>query len=259
MDGSLFVDWEMVETIMIVLAYNMRIFSERTGGRFKPVWEIPFDGVANNSFSATYPLALPEEPDIPLQARDPFNISGTWMRVVCFLDYNDLYAFNFANSPVASDEPRIPLYTEEAIRLIIMKLKVTKIEAPGRFDNPSLPIVHFSGSSRSLDALWDPNANSRIKGRVRLTSEGEVRWTTVSIFYGGEERWRSEGVQVGGIRSKRGVVGTWFDKDYDVHGPVGPTAFWKLSDRTKKVGSVDSDSGSELEVEAESDSESDSS
>jgi len=45
-----------------------------------------------------------------------------------------------------------------------MKLKVTKIEAPGRFDNPSLPIVHFSGSSRSLDALWDPNANSRIRG-----------------------------------------------------------------------------------------------
>jgi hypothetical protein len=71
----------MVEAIMIVLAYNMRIFSERTGGRFKPVWEIPFDGVANNSLSATYPLALPEELDIPLQARDPFNISGTWMRV----------------------------------------------------------------------------------------------------------------------------------------------------------------------------------
>ena len=53
---------------------------------------------------------------------------------------------------------------EEEIRLIIMKLKVTKIKAPGRFDNPSLPIVHFSGSSRSLDASWDPNANSRIRG-----------------------------------------------------------------------------------------------
>ena len=77
--------------------------------------------------------------------------------------------------------------------------------------------------------------------------------------YSGEERWRSEGVQVGGVRSKRGVVGTWFDKDYDVHGPVGPTAFWKLSDRTMKAGSVDSASGSELEVEVESDSEYDSS
>lgn len=27
-----------------------------------------------------------------------------------------------------------------------------------------------------------------------------------------EERWRSEGIQVGGIRSARGVFGNWFDK-----------------------------------------------
>jgi hypothetical protein len=25
-------------------------------------------------------------------------------------------------------------------------------------------------------------------------------------------------------------LGNWFDKDYDVHGPAGPTAFWKVSD-----------------------------
>lgn len=45
-----------------------------------------------------------------------------------------------------------------------------------------------------------------------------------------EPRWRSEGIQVGGIKSQRGVIGTWFDKDYDRQGPCGPTAFWKLSD-----------------------------
>jgi hypothetical protein len=49
------------------------------------------------------------------------------------------------------------------------------------------------------------------KGSVRLTPEGEVRWTSVSIFHG-QERWRSEGIQVGGVRSARGVVGTWFDR-----------------------------------------------
>lgn len=27
-----------------------------------------------------------------------------------------------------------------------------------------------------------------------------------------EERWRSEGVQIGGAGSARGVLGTWFDK-----------------------------------------------
>ena len=51
------------------------------------------------------------------------------------------------------------------------------------------------------------------KGSVRLTPEGEVRWTSVSIFHG-QERWRSEGIQVSNqdVRSARGVVGTWFDR-----------------------------------------------
>jgi hypothetical protein len=26
-----------------------------------------------------------------------------------------------------------------------------------------------------------------------------------------EERWRSEGIQIGGLRSARGVFGNWFD------------------------------------------------
>jgi hypothetical protein len=56
--------------------------------------------------------------------------------------------------------------------------------------------------------------------------------TELSITNGdsGEERWRSDGIQVGGVRSQRGVIGTWFDKDFDSHGPAGPTAFWKISD-----------------------------
>jgi hypothetical protein len=49
------------------------------------------------------------------------------------------------------------------------------------------------------------------QGTVRQTPEGQIRWTTFSIFHG-EERWRSEGVQVGGLRSARGVLGNWFDK-----------------------------------------------
>src|SRR5512140_1592710 len=44
-----------------------------------------------------------------------------------------------------------------------------------------------------------------------MTPEGEGRWTTYSIF-DGEEKWKSEGIQLGGIRSARGVVGNWFDK-----------------------------------------------
>jgi hypothetical protein len=66
----------------------------------------------------------------------------------------------------------------------------------------------------------------------------------------GEERWRSDGIQVGGLRCPRGVVGTWFDKDYDVHGPAGPTAFWKISDEVPD--SDDDNNGSSEENSWES-------
>ena len=33
-------------------------------------------------------------------------------------------------------------------------------------------------------------------------------------------------------------MGNWFDKDYDPHGPCGPTAFWKISDRESKSEDV---------------------
>lgn len=127
-----------------------------------------------------------------------------------------------------------------------VKMRVTRIEQPPEHeeevenghDKPDpdfsdwespetrLPIVHFAGDSRSLHESWDPNANSKLRGTVRQTPSGEIRWTTFSIFHG-EERWRSEGIQVGGLRAARGILGSWFDKDYDRHGPAGPTAFWK--------------------------------
>ncbi|EXF80430.1 F-box domain-containing protein [Colletotrichum fioriniae PJ7] len=63
-----------------------------------------------------------------------------------------------------------------------------------------------------------------------MTKEGEVRWTTFSVF-NGHARWRSEGIQIGGVGSARGVMGHWFDTDYDPHGPCGPSAYFKVSDR----------------------------
>jgi hypothetical protein len=68
---------------------------------------------------------------------------------------------------VSPDEPRPPLTADEAIRHIMMDIKVTEVNPPGPFDNPALPVVHFAGKSRSIEASWDPNANSRIKGTWR--------------------------------------------------------------------------------------------
>jgi hypothetical protein len=206
-DGSMRVDWEMVESLMIVLGYNSGLCCRRFQPRFSPPWSDVLQGVVP-SFPLHNPAKMLYEPEIPLAARDPYNVSGVWSRVsypfifqlssrqlvlispsfqiVCFLDYNDLYAFNFSPSALKhpSDTPRDPLITDEAIRHIIMDLHVTSIVPASQFDNPALPVVHFAGRSRSVDVSWDPNANSNIRGSVRLTPEGEVRWQTISVFYG---------------------------------------------------------------------------
>jgi hypothetical protein len=120
------------------------------------------------------------------------------------LDYTELFSYNFSTTPPPIDEPREPLDTGEAIRLITMSLKATRIEQPGPEDGQELPIVHFTGTSRSMHANWDANSNSVIRGEqladlvdgpsdrtkcrstgtVRLTPEGEIRWTTFSVYHG---------------------------------------------------------------------------
>jgi hypothetical protein len=74
-----------------------------------------------------------------------------------------------------------------------------------------LPPIHFHGSSvQASGAMTSPAASSAsfVRGVVRLTADDppQVRWTLV-IRYGGEDRWRLEGVQVGGRGAKRGFFG----------------------------------------------------
>ncbi|KAK0718149.1 hypothetical protein B0T26DRAFT_777698 [Lasiosphaeria miniovina] len=225
-DGSDRIDWEKVEAILLVLRNNMKNKGLDTFPIFSNFWNTAFGG----SWPRSY-IPWPEEQErSELELQDLYNVSGTWLRVVCFLDYNDFFSYNFPIGDHLPDNiPRPALNTGEATRLILMKIHVTKVEAPGESDGQDHPVVHFEGFSRSLDGSWDENANSDLRGTARMTPEGEVRWTTYSIF-SGIERWKSEGIQLGGIQSARGVVGNWFDKDLDPHGPCGPTAFWKISD-----------------------------
>lgn len=133
-DGTQRVDWEKVEAIMVVLGFNLRKFTERSDGRFPMIWDEPFVGATPNSYIAPPPATGPTEeldPDLfkirelalNLNAQDPYGVTGTWMRVVCFLDFNDLYAFNFAPGLRALDErPAIDieegmLGVEESVRV----------------------------------------------------------------------------------------------------------------------------------------------
>lgn len=78
-DGSQDVDWEKVEAIMVVLGHNLKIFSDRTNGVFKPIWIDPFSGATPDSYMSSLPV--PEGPPLSLDFIDPYNITGTWMRV----------------------------------------------------------------------------------------------------------------------------------------------------------------------------------
>jgi hypothetical protein len=80
--------------------------------------------------------------------------------------------------------PRPEIITTEAIRTIQMEIQATRLVKPDEGDGQDLPVVEFEGVSRSLYDSWDPNANSSIRGTVRLTKEGEVRWSTISVYGG---------------------------------------------------------------------------
>ncbi|KAL8693928.1 MAG: hypothetical protein Q9218_001342 [Villophora microphyllina] len=231
-DGSQSVDWEKVEGLMMILFHNIQQFTDKYCEQksiLLPPQHEPFAGATPNSLKLPPVHPQIERPSqTPLELQDPYNITGVWMRVVCFLDYRELFTFNFSEQQPLEGTPRPPLDREEAIRFITMKLEVTSIEQPGPGDGQRLPVVHFKGRSMIALPPIDPNANSHIRGTVRLTPEDEVRWTTFSVFHG-EERWRSEGIQLGGVQAARGVIGYWFDKDFDEYGPAGPTSFWKVS------------------------------
>ncbi|KAH6635554.1 hypothetical protein B0J18DRAFT_419107 [Chaetomium sp. MPI-SDFR-AT-0129] len=227
------VDWEKVEAIMLVLGTNIRNKGLERFEIFSHFWGRPFAGTWNGSYIPwTKDREQGKEIEVTdLDQRDPYGVTGSWLRVVSFLDFSDFFHFNFpVGDRAPRDVPRAPLDAGQATRLILMRIRVSKVEPPGPGDHPDHPVTYFTGFSRALDGTWDDNADATICGTVRMTPEGEVRWTSYSVFLG-EERWKSEGVQVGGVKSARGVVGTWFDKDFNAQGPCGPTASWKISDR----------------------------
>lgn len=101
-----------------------------------------------------------------LKLEDPYDVSGTWLRIVCFLDYNDFFSYNFPLASIPDNVPRPALDTGEATRVILMKIDVTKIEYPD--GEGTMPVVHFKGFSRSLDGSWDENANSELRGEPNI-------------------------------------------------------------------------------------------
>lgn len=81
--------------------------------------------------------------------QDPYGVTGTWMRIVNFLDYHDLFAFNFAGPRIRDDQERGPVTTAEAFRLIMLKLWVTRIEWPDEEEGQPEDWETVAGSTAS--------------------------------------------------------------------------------------------------------------
>lgn len=81
--------------------------------------------------------------------QDPYGVKGTWMRIVNFLDYHDLFAFNFSGPRLREDQEREPVTTAEAFRLILLKLWVTKIEWPDEEEGQPEDWETVAGSAAS--------------------------------------------------------------------------------------------------------------
>ncbi|KAF9023418.1 hypothetical protein BDZ89DRAFT_1136725 [Hymenopellis radicata] len=164
-------------------------------------------------------------------------VEGNWRRYVCFMDYRDLFAFNFSNTfrgpkhiAYFEENPRF----REATRLIQVSLKVVSHSDLKYHDDtefrtyfPEYPPIYFKGSSRGV------NGNeSSVEGVVTMAKDGSIRYhfrEKVSM-YDGETQWSSEGIQVGNVGCSAGVVGVWTTSMHDRGDPVGPFWLWKVDE-----------------------------
>ncbi|KAF9483578.1 hypothetical protein BDN70DRAFT_827292 [Pholiota conissans] len=167
---------------------------------------------------AVFPMSLPftqiVTPSNLDEEKDWAGLTGSWVVSFCFCDHRDLMTFNHANVNTVDlsllEDPEF----REVFRSLAVNITVVRTEPDP--NHPARPIIHFQG--KMTDA-----SNSTMTGHVKMTPDNEVLWHFVS-GEPGSMIWSSEGVQVGGLRSSFGVLGSWSTIFHEEDDPVGP--FW---------------------------------
>ncbi|KAF5387357.1 hypothetical protein D9757_005749 [Collybiopsis confluens] len=161
-------------------------------------------------------IVIPEGMDLD-EEEDWAGVNGLWLLSFCFVDHTLLLRYN---NIVDSDinEPRSLLLTGPAFREMFRSMQVTLKVTKAKEDpkHPGRPRIYFVG------VVAEPST-SIIHGYVEMTDDNHIRWHFVSGEQG-QALWSSEGLQVGGVRSSYGVLGSWTTIFHDVDDPVGP--FW---------------------------------
>ncbi|KAI1797532.1 hypothetical protein LXA43DRAFT_968801 [Ganoderma leucocontextum] len=234
-ERTLLVDWEHVEHILNVVGLKLREVPLASMGYYKkPLFHL--DALRAGSMVGAHELPH----------GDWAGVTGRWRRFVCFMDYRDLYMFNYSLLPPGPHDPSFfddPF--DEALRPVELHLTLISSEeyfsephkvpvdpsvpassaeakVPGRrpigdCEDPAFPTLYFKGDSHSAAAT--------VRGKVSVLSDGAVRWQFVTT-YDGRMQWSAEGVQLGHARSAAGIAGIWTGAHHDRDDPAGP--FWMV-------------------------------
>ncbi|EJF58412.1 hypothetical protein DICSQDRAFT_128849 [Dichomitus squalens LYAD-421 SS1] len=234
-ERTLLVDWEHIEHIMNVVSLKLREVPLASLGYYK---KAPFhlDALRANTMIDAH--KLPKD--------DWAGVTGRWRRFVCFMDYRDLYMYNYSLLPPGPHDPSFfddPF--DEALRPVELHLSLISREdyfrepsripidpsvlasspeakLPGKrsigdCEDPVFPTLYFKGVSHGAAAT--------VRGKVSVLSDGAVRWQFVTT-YDGRMQWSAEGVQLGHVRSAAGIAGIWTGAHHDRDDPAGP--FWMV-------------------------------
>lgn len=219
--GELRANWVHMQHIVNVVAMKLR----ELPGLALQIYNKPRAGIsATQAYSA--PFAHDRKP------HDWAGVAGTWRRFVCFMDYRDLFAFNFS---VSGTGPRDRAFFDddyqEAIRPVELHLDVLDSSMSESSTEPSseppshavrYPPLFFKGMSRGAHS-----ADAAVEGSVRVLADGSVRWSFVTK-YDGLTQWSAEGLQIGNICSAAGVGGIWTGAFHEDADPAGPFWMWKM-------------------------------
>ncbi|KAI0085678.1 hypothetical protein BDY19DRAFT_996579 [Irpex rosettiformis] len=212
----LVVNWEHVEHVRNVVYMNLRELPGYWRSSVVPTFDI----------QATRPWSAPGYLSETRNPRDWAGVEGVWRRVVCFMDYRDLFSFNYTSM----QEMRLhPTYFDgdfsEATRVVEAQFVfdeeaslATELEED---DDPSYPPVAFSGLARGVHLT----RQSHVRGTIRKKKD-YIRWSFITTH--DRSQWAAEGVQVGGVGSAMGVAGIWTVAVHEEEGdPAGPFWMWK--------------------------------
>ncbi|KAJ3512975.1 hypothetical protein NLJ89_g3219 [Agrocybe chaxingu] len=177
---------------------------------------------------AFFPMSLPfTQIVIPKgivfdETEDWAGVAGDWSVSFCFCDHRELLRFNEASSKGLDTSVFEDPEFREVFRTIETKLWFVKAEPDP--DHPTRPVIYFYGEMQS--------PSSTMAGHIKMTVDDQVSWHFTSGDQG-NALWSSEGIQIGGLQSGYGVLGSWSTIFHDSDDPVGP--FWMQKHRHDDV------------------------